>query len=59
MIVDQSTSKDPTFQTAQPLDGGTRKAYQRPRILSREPLEAMASTCSPGKGGPPCQVIRS
>lgn len=59
MIVDEFTSKDPTFHTAQPVDGGTRKAYQRPRILSREPLEAMASTCNPGKASPPCTVTRS
>jgi hypothetical protein len=32
-----------------------RRAYQRPRILFREPLEAMASVCAPAppaKGNP-------
>lgn len=62
MMIDESTSKDPTFHTAQLLDGGTRKAYQRPRILSREPLEAMASVCTPqppGKPSLPCTSRRS
>jgi hypothetical protein len=42
-------------------DGAARKPYSRPRILSREPLESMAATCTgagakfvPGVGG--CQV---
>jgi hypothetical protein len=26
---------------------GGRKPYEAPRILSREPLEAIAATCSP------------
>jgi hypothetical protein len=32
-----------------------RRAYERPRILYREPLEAMAAVCSPSppaKGNP-------
>jgi hypothetical protein len=31
----------------EPKAGG-RLPYRRPRILSREPLEVMASVCSPG-----------
>jgi hypothetical protein len=27
---------------------GERRPYRRPRILSREPLEVMASVCAPG-----------
>ena len=26
---------------------GERRSYERPRILHREPLEAMAAVCSP------------
>jgi hypothetical protein len=26
---------------------GTRRRYERPRILSREPLEAVAAVCAP------------
>jgi hypothetical protein len=26
---------------------GKRRAYERPRILSREPLEAVAAVCAP------------
>lgn len=40
----------------------TRKPYQRPRILSREPLEAMAAVCSfPGgkTGGGGCTILGS
>jgi hypothetical protein len=36
-------------------DPARRRAYQRPRILFREPLEAMASVCAPhppAKGNP-------
>jgi hypothetical protein len=33
--------------------GGTKRRYTPPRILYREPLEAMAAICSPpGKGNP-------
>ena len=28
-------------------DRAARRAYQRPQILFREPLEAMASVCAP------------
>jgi hypothetical protein len=35
----------------EPDVGPERKPYERPRILSRETLEAVASVCSPvGKG---------
>jgi hypothetical protein len=27
--------------------GSVRRPYERPRILSREPLEAVAAVCSP------------
>jgi hypothetical protein len=30
-------------------DAQRRKPYERPRILSREPLEAMAATCTGAK----------
>ena len=33
-----------TDQTSAPLQ---RKPYEPPRIISREPLEAMASICAP------------
>jgi hypothetical protein len=43
---------EPTEETT----GGTspaRRSYAPPRILYREPLEAMAAICSPpGKGNP-------
>ena len=29
---------------------GARRRYERPRIISREPLEAMAAVCTPGIG---------
>ena len=35
--------------TAEP--GPTRRPYERPRILWREPLEAMAAECDPVSGG--------
>lgn len=30
----------------------SRKPYQRPRIVSREPIEAVAAVCVPGKANP-------
>jgi hypothetical protein len=40
-----------------------RKPYERPRILSREPLEAMAATCTANARGKPnarvCGVAKS
>jgi hypothetical protein len=32
---------------AEPAAGKTRRPYERPQILSREPLEAVAAVCSP------------
>jgi hypothetical protein len=31
---------------------GTKRRYERPRILSRETLEAVAAVCNPGKVHP-------
>lgn len=31
---------------------GMKRRYERPRILSREPLEAVAAVCTPGKVHP-------
>ncbi len=50
-----------------PPPGGARKPaekkrYEPPRILSREPLEAMAAVCTPappGKGGGICAFVSS
>jgi hypothetical protein len=36
--------RQPTPENEVPV---TRKSYSPPRILSREPLEAMAAVCSP------------
>lgn len=38
--------------------GSERRSYQRPRIIHRESLEAMAADCSfpGGKGDPTCTV---
>ena len=36
--------RQPTPENEAPV---TRKSYSPPRILSREPLEAMAAVCSP------------
>lgn len=43
------TQKDPKPDTKQ----DARKPYEKPRVLYREPLEAVAVACSPpGKSGP-------
>jgi len=42
-------------QTDKAGTGTGRRAYERPRILSREPLEAVAAVCAPvppAKGNP-------
>jgi len=44
----------PQSAGAMPLEG-TRKPYEKPRVLYREPLEAVAAACTPtppGKSGP-------
>jgi hypothetical protein len=46
------TAKQPQ---AEAIANSTRRAYQQPRILFREPLEAMASICSPA---PPAKADR-
>ncbi len=43
-------------------DPHPKRPYQAPRIISREPLEAIAGACTPiseggtGKDGPSCQT---
>ena len=37
---------NPDGSTPVPSPEGRRKTYQRPQILSREPLESMAATCT-------------
>jgi hypothetical protein len=37
--------------SAPPPGHPRKKTYERPRILSREPLEAMAATCTPPPSG--------
>ena len=46
---------------AQLTVGDGRKVYERPRILSREPLEVMAATCTKPFGKAPgiCSTGRS
>ncbi|MFP5286636.1 MAG: hypothetical protein ACLGI9_12915 [Thermoanaerobaculia bacterium] len=44
-----------TDRTNQAETGPGRRRYERPRILSREPLEAVAAVCAPrppAKGNP-------
>jgi hypothetical protein len=37
-----------------------KKAYEKPRIVYQQPLEATASLCpAPGKGVPPCSPLQS
>jgi len=53
----------PPSGSGQPPEGGPKKPYHRPRIASREPLEAMAATCT-GAGAvkaaiPPCNKLQS
>lgn len=46
---------DPRSAGGPPTGGGSQRAYGRPRILYREPLEAMAAVCTPSppaKGNP-------
>ena len=52
MTLQKSTLQNPPFETVQPLEGEPRKAYQQPRILSWETLEAMGgNSCSPPSEG--------
>jgi hypothetical protein len=43
-VADHRTN--PEASTPGPTPAGRRKTYQRPQILSREPLESMAATCT-------------
>jgi hypothetical protein len=61
MTTDRHRPLPPTAPAAGPAApaaaraGGPRKPWQRPRILSREPLEAIATVCAPSppaKGNP-------
>lgn len=39
----------------EPVTGGTKRTYEKPRILFREPLETLAAVCipaPPAKGSP-------
>jgi hypothetical protein len=40
-----SRRTEPASETLNPR--GTKRRYERPRILSREPLEAVAAVCAP------------
>ncbi|MBK8170304.1 MAG: hypothetical protein IPK60_08140 [Sandaracinaceae bacterium] len=54
------THPDPTSTLAAAATENPRKPYERPRILYREPLEALAISCtSPGGKGDPinCPVF--
>ncbi len=41
--------KTPRGRVAMNDETARRKKYRKPRILSEEPLEVVAATCSPGK----------
>lgn len=51
-MTDNTTQpKRPSADQANTTGSNSRKRrYERPRILSREPLEAMAATCVGGNG---------
>ena len=60
------TDHDPNAGSGRPraaAPGGTpaRKPYRRPRIVSREPLEVMAATCTgaKAKAGGICTKLKS
>ncbi len=51
--------KPPPAGARKPVE---KKPYEPPRILTREPLEAMAAVCTPvppGKAGGICTLIAS
>lgn len=58
MVDNKLLSEGSPIGPAQPPGRKPAKAYQRPRILSREPLEAMAATCTRpyGKAAGTCQT---
>jgi hypothetical protein len=46
---------DRTPSGQEPVTGGAKRPYERPRILFREPLETLAAVCAPSppaKGNP-------
>lgn len=61
MVDNVSLSHDPSSGPEQAPDEKPRKEYEPPLILSREPLEAMAVTCTPPLGKAPgiCGTGRS
>lgn len=50
MVNNKSLSQGSPAEPEQPPGKKPAKAYQRPRILSQEPLEAMAVTCGGAYG---------
>ena len=55
-------SKQKKPQPVGPRKPAEKKPYEPPRILTREPLEAMAAVCTPtppGKGGGICSFVAS
>jgi hypothetical protein len=48
---------DRSNERAEEKSADSRLPYRRPRILSREPLEVMASVCAPGP--PPAGPAKS
>lgn len=59
MVDNKSLSQGSPAGPAQPPGKKPAKAYQRPQILSREPLEAMAATCTASSYGKPAVGICS
>jgi hypothetical protein len=57
----ESDSQSPSPETPKREPHEALKAYERPRILSREPLEVMAATCTRpfGKATGVCNTGRS
>lgn len=51
MPANEKPSVDAGPSTPKTENGSPRKPYDRPRILSREPLEAMAATCTASARG--------
>jgi hypothetical protein len=51
----------PASEPWPPSERENKKAYHRPRIVSREPLEAMAATCTgaKAKAGGVCTKLQS
>jgi hypothetical protein len=63
MAEHKKPSRDPSDGNA---PEGSKKPYKSPRVLFREPLEALAAVCTPppvgvGKapGGPLCQIAQT